>query len=44
MAWRAQRLGASLRFEPAAAAGGTRVVVELALPGGAQPRDGISPS
>lgn len=43
MDWRARRLGASLRFEPAAA-GGTRVVLELALPGAAQPREGIRPS
>jgi signal transduction histidine kinase len=53
MAWRAQRLGASLRFEPEAG-GGTRVVVEVEMPGahppdpavaGAiQPREGISPS
>ena len=44
MAWRAQRLGASLRFESAAAGTGTCVVVELALPAEIQPRDGSSPS
>lgn len=32
MAWRARRLGAQLRIEPASAAGGTRVRVEVALP------------
>lgn len=36
MAWRAQRLGASLRFEPTDAGGmrgGTRVVIEVDMPG-----------
>lgn len=40
MAWRAQRLGATLRFEPVlaeGARGGTRVVVDVVLPSAALP-------
>lgn len=46
MAWRAQRMGAQLRFEPTDADGGTRVVVEAALPAvdAAQFRGVIKPS
>jgi signal transduction histidine kinase len=44
MAWRAQRLGASLRFEPVAVGGGrrgTRVIVEVDMPG-EHPADGTA--
>ncbi|MBS0456622.1 MAG: hypothetical protein JSS44_04740 [Proteobacteria bacterium] len=45
MAWRARRMGAQLRFD-ASAVGGTRVIVEAALPAvdAAQSRGAINPS